>query len=38
MVDAATAAALPAERIWDLCDGLVIAHGHYLAPALRAGS
>ncbi|MFG1814928.1 alpha-glucosidase/alpha-galactosidase [Kribbella sp. NPDC049174] len=38
MVDPATAAALPVERIWDLCDELVIAHGNYLAPALRSSS
>ncbi len=36
MVDPATAAALPVERIWDLCDELVVAHGNYLAPSLRA--
>ena len=26
----------PVERIWDLCDELVVAHGNYLAPSLRA--
>ena len=36
MVDPATAAALPVERIWELCDELVVAHGNYLAPSLRA--
>ncbi|MGW9208849.1 alpha-galactosidase [Embleya sp. NPDC055664] len=36
MIDPATAAALPVERIWDLCDDLVRAHGNLLQPALRA--
>jgi alpha-galactosidase len=36
MADPATAAALPVERIWDLCDDLVRAHGDLLQPALRA--
>lgn len=36
MTDPATAAALPVERIWDLCDDLVRAHGDRLQPALRA--
>jgi alpha-galactosidase len=35
MTDPATAAALPVERIWDLCDDLVRAHGDRLQPALR---
>jgi alpha-galactosidase len=35
MVDPATAAALPVERIWNLCDDLVVAHSNYLAPALK---
>ncbi|MFE3200593.1 alpha-glucosidase/alpha-galactosidase [Embleya sp. NPDC059237] len=35
MIDPATAAALPVERIWDLCDDLVRAHGNLLQPALR---
>jgi len=35
MVDPATAAARPVERIWELCDDLVLAHSNYLAPALR---
>jgi len=36
MADPATAAALPVERIWDLCDDLVGAHGELLPPELRA--
>lgn len=36
MIDPATAAALPVERIWELCDDLVRAHGDRLQPALRA--
>ncbi|MFI1581293.1 alpha-glucosidase/alpha-galactosidase [Embleya sp. NPDC020630] len=36
MIDPATAAVLPVERIWDLCDDLVRAHGNLLQPALRA--
>jgi alpha-galactosidase len=36
MTDPATAAALPVERIWDLCDDLVRAHGELLQPELRA--
>ncbi len=36
MADPATAAALPVERIWDLCDDLVKAHGELLQPELRA--
>lgn len=36
MIDPATAAALPVERIWELCDDLVRAHGGRLQPALRA--
>jgi alpha-galactosidase len=36
MADPATAAALPVERIWDLCDDLVRAHGDLLQPGLRA--
>jgi alpha-galactosidase len=35
MVDPATAAALPVERIWALCDDLVVAHSNYLTPGLR---
>ena len=35
-VDPATAAALPVEQIWALCDELVDAHRNYLAPSLRA--
>jgi alpha-galactosidase len=35
MADPATAAALPVERIWDLCDDLVRAHGELLQPELR---
>ncbi|WP_350278411.1 alpha-galactosidase [Kribbella sp. HUAS MG21] len=36
MVDPATAAALPVERIWDLCNDLALAHRNYLDPSLRA--
>lgn len=36
MTDPATAAALPVEGIWDLCDDLVRAHGELLQPELRA--
>ncbi|MEU6478061.1 alpha-glucosidase/alpha-galactosidase [Streptomyces sp. NPDC047017] len=36
MVDPATAAALPVERIWQLCDDMVRAHGDALQPGLRA--
>ncbi|MFJ2774568.1 alpha-glucosidase/alpha-galactosidase [Streptomyces sp. NPDC087300] len=36
MTDPATAAALPVERIWQLCDDMVRAHGERLQPALRA--
>ncbi|MEU9957674.1 alpha-glucosidase/alpha-galactosidase [Streptomyces sp. NPDC050982] len=35
MADPATAAALPVERIWDLCDDLVRAHRELLQPELR---
>jgi alpha-galactosidase len=35
MVDPATAVALPVERIWALCDDLVVAHSNYLTPGLR---
>ncbi|MFD7818407.1 alpha-glucosidase/alpha-galactosidase [Streptomyces sp. NPDC059785] len=35
MTDPATAAALPVERIWELCDDLVRAHGELLQPGLR---
>ncbi|MCX4903158.1 alpha-glucosidase/alpha-galactosidase [Streptomyces sp. NBC_00878] len=35
MADPATAAALPVERIWDLCDDLVRAHRKLLQPELR---
>jgi alpha-galactosidase len=34
--DPTTAATLPVERIWDLCDDLVRAHGELLQPELRA--
>ena len=36
MTDPATAAALPVERIWELCDDMVRAHGDLLQPSLRA--
>ncbi|MFE0106695.1 alpha-glucosidase/alpha-galactosidase [Streptomyces sp. NPDC059009] len=36
MTDPATAATLPVERIWDLCDDMVRAHGDRLQPGLRA--
>ncbi|WP_405056204.1 alpha-glucosidase/alpha-galactosidase [Kribbella sp. NBC_01505] len=36
MADPATAAALPVEQIWALCDEMVDAHSNYLAPSLRA--
>ncbi|MCR6482975.1 alpha-glucosidase/alpha-galactosidase [Amycolatopsis sp. OK19-0408] len=35
MIDPATAAALPVERIFELCDDLVRAHGDRLQPGLR---
>jgi len=35
MADPATAAAIPVERIWDLCDELVRAHRELLQPELR---
>ncbi|WP_432196553.1 alpha-glucosidase/alpha-galactosidase [Streptomyces sp. bgisy027] len=35
MVDPATAAALPVERIWELCNEMVQAHASFLQPALR---
>ncbi|GHF40635.1 alpha-galactosidase [Amycolatopsis bartoniae] len=35
MTDPATAAALPVERIWQLCDDLVRAHADRLQPGLR---
>ncbi|MFE2638158.1 alpha-glucosidase/alpha-galactosidase [Streptomyces scopuliridis] len=35
MADPATAAALPVERIWDLCDDMVRAHANLLQPSLR---
>ncbi|MFD9891434.1 alpha-glucosidase/alpha-galactosidase [Amycolatopsis sp. NPDC059027] len=35
MADPATAATLPVERIWQLCDDLVRAHADRLQPALR---
>ncbi|MET8843746.1 alpha-glucosidase/alpha-galactosidase [Streptomyces rubiginosohelvolus] len=35
MVDPATAAALPVERIWELCDAMVRAHSERLQPGLR---
>ncbi|WP_326807739.1 alpha-glucosidase/alpha-galactosidase [Streptomyces sp. NBC_01775] len=36
MADPATAAALPVERIWALCDDMTEAHAERLQPALRA--
>ncbi|HEY3561015.1 MAG TPA: alpha-glucosidase/alpha-galactosidase [Kribbella sp.] len=36
MVDPATAGTLPVERIWELCNDLVLAHRNYLDPPLRA--
>ncbi|MEW1776653.1 alpha-glucosidase/alpha-galactosidase [Streptomyces sp. NPDC086777] len=36
MTDPATAAALPVEDIWRLCDDMVTAHGALLQPGLRA--
>ncbi len=36
MTDPATAAALPVERIWELCDEMVRAHADLLQPGLRA--
>ncbi|MER5200369.1 alpha-galactosidase [Streptomyces sp. NPDC002755] len=36
MTDPATAAALPVEDIWRLCDDMVAAHGDLLQPGLRA--
>ncbi|MFF7194655.1 alpha-glucosidase/alpha-galactosidase [Streptomyces sp. NPDC008079] len=36
MTDPATAASLPVERIWELCDDMVRAHGDALQPELRA--
>lgn len=36
MADPATAAALPVEEIWRLCDDMVRAHGDRLQPSLRA--
>lgn len=35
MTDPATAATLPVERIWELCDAMVEAHGDRLQPGLR---
>ncbi|MEV6008366.1 alpha-glucosidase/alpha-galactosidase [Streptomyces sp. NPDC051976] len=35
MTDPATAAALPVERIWELCDDMVKAHSTALQPGLR---
>ncbi|HYQ64633.1 alpha-glucosidase/alpha-galactosidase [Actinophytocola sp.] len=35
MADPATAAALTVERIWELCDAMVVAHGDRLQPSLR---
>jgi alpha-galactosidase len=35
MTDPATAAALPVEDIWRLCDDMVTAHGDLLQPGLR---
>jgi alpha-galactosidase len=36
MTDPATAATLPVEDIWRLCDDMVTAHGEFLQPGLRA--
>ncbi|WUJ75404.1 alpha-galactosidase [Kribbella soli] len=36
MVDPATAGTLPVEKIWALCNDLVVAHNNYLDPSLRA--
>jgi alpha-galactosidase len=36
MADPATAATLPVERIWQLCDDMVAAHADRLQPGLRA--
>lgn len=36
MTDPATAATLPVEQIWQLCDDMVSAHADRLQPALRA--
>ncbi|NSC20172.1 alpha-glucosidase/alpha-galactosidase [Streptomyces albus subsp. chlorinus] len=36
MTDPATAATLPPERIWELCDAMVEAHADRLQPGLRA--
>ncbi|MFD8724673.1 alpha-glucosidase/alpha-galactosidase [Streptomyces sp. NPDC059629] len=36
MTDPATAAALPVEDVWRLCDAMVTAHGDLLQPGLRA--
>ncbi|MDH2442614.1 alpha-galactosidase [Amnibacterium sp. CER49] len=36
MLDPSTAAALPVDRIWDLCDALVAAHGDVLPRWARA--
>ncbi|MCX4817859.1 alpha-glucosidase/alpha-galactosidase [Streptomyces sp. NBC_01239] len=36
MTDPATAATLPVEDIWRLCDDMVTAHGDLLQPGLRA--
>ncbi|GAA0451443.1 hypothetical protein GCM10010361_14410 [Streptomyces olivaceiscleroticus] len=36
MTDPATAAILPVEQIWQLCDDMVRAHADRLQPALRA--
>jgi alpha-galactosidase len=35
MVDPNTAATLPVERIWELCDELTAAHGDLIPAALR---
>ncbi|MFE7440921.1 alpha-glucosidase/alpha-galactosidase [Streptomyces chartreusis] len=35
MTDPATAATLPVEKIWRLCDDMVTAHGNLLQPGLR---
>jgi len=35
MADPNTAATLPVERIWELCDELTAAHGDLIPAALR---
>jgi len=36
MLDPNTAASLPVEQIWQLCDALVAAHGDLMPEPLRA--